>query len=360
VRTITVGKRIISLWLIAVILVSAIGVGALGYYVWKSLTIPLEVKEPIEILGYPSQLSLYPGETEEFNITLQNRASVYYSIALDFHLSNATYQTNYVTFSDDIYIVTLGQQNLTAWVMVEPSAPPLNVSLTIDLKRGVYPSGLVGYWKFNEGSGTVALDSSKNDNYGILHGATWTSGKVRYALKFDGVDDYVEVPILYSSSPSSLTVSAWINSTLSDIGYIVYHGDDGEFLLHNGERIFENGTGGRYPNIASFSGKLADGYWYNVYSAPMTSNVWHHLVGVWIKGVSLKIYVDGVLAGENTAIPNHYLFDPNPPYLPSIGVYSRAMREPETFFDGTIDEVRIYNRALSVEEVEALYANLLP
>lgn len=134
-RDIKIGNHIIPLWLIAIILISGIGAGVLASYVWKTLIIPLEVKEPIEILYYPSELSLFPGETEEFNITVQNHASINYSVILDFYLSNTTYQENYVTFSNEIYVVTSGQQNLPSWLKIESNAPPSNTSLKVELTR---------------------------------------------------------------------------------------------------------------------------------------------------------------------------------------------------------------------------------
>ena len=354
---IQIGGHIIPLWLITTLLISGIG-GISAYYVWKTLTIPFEVKEPLEILSYPSELSLYPGETKEFNVTIENHASVNYSVILDFSLDNTTYQDSYVTFSSEIYTVILGQQNLTAWVMVKANAPSTNASLTIDLRRGVYPFGLVGYWKFDEGSGTTVYDSSVNNNTGTLNGPSWVDGKYGKALSFDGTDDYVSISTLYSSSPDSLTVTAWIKSPFNNAGYIFYHGDNGEFLLHNGERLRDGPVYGRYPDLASFSVKL-HGTWYDVYSPPLTPNTWHYIAGVWIKGISLKLYVDGVLAGENTAIPDYYLIDPGSSYYPSIGVYKRGA-EPDTFFEGLIDEVRVYNRTLSAIEVEAHYTSLPP
>jgi len=357
VVNIQIGEHVIPLWLITTLLISGIG-GISAYYVWKTLTIPFEVKEPLEIMSYPSELSLFPGETKEFNITIHNCASINYSVTLDFQLDNTTYQDNYATFSDEIYTVIPGQQNLTAWVMVELYAPHTNASLTIDFKRGVYLSGLVGYWKLDEGSGTTAYDSSVNNNTGTLNGPSWVDGKYGKALGFDGIDDYVSIPTLYSSSPDSLTVMAWIKSPLNQSGYIFYHGDNGEFLLHNGERLRDGPVSGRYPDLASFSVKI-QGTWYDVYSPPLTPNTWHHLTGVWIKGAFLRIYVDGELAGENTAIPDSYLYDPGSSYNPSIGVYKRGA-EPDTFFEGVIDELMICNRALSAEEVEAHYKSLLP
>jgi hypothetical protein len=54
------------------------------------------------------------------------------------------------------------------------------------------PSGLVGYWNFDQGSGAIAYDSSGFNNQGIIYGASWTTGKVNEALNFDGLNDYVD------------------------------------------------------------------------------------------------------------------------------------------------------------------------
>lgn len=135
-KNIKIGEHIIPLWFIVVLLISVIGVVVFANYFGNRLIIPFEVSEPIEILYYPSELRLFSGETKEFNITVQNYASVNCSVVLDFHLSNTTYQENYVTFSNEIYTVVPGQQNLTAWLVVEPHAPPVDASLTIDLLSG--------------------------------------------------------------------------------------------------------------------------------------------------------------------------------------------------------------------------------
>jgi len=111
--------------------------GILAYRLLTYMNINVEVKESIEILDYyPSQFSLYPGETARFNITMLNHASVNYYVFLDFQLSDANYQNNYVTFSDEMYTVVPGQQNVTAWLMVKPDAPPANFTLMVGVERG--------------------------------------------------------------------------------------------------------------------------------------------------------------------------------------------------------------------------------
>ncbi|UCD24923.1 MAG: LamG domain-containing protein [Gemmatimonadota bacterium] len=208
----------------------------------------------------------------------------------------------------------------------------------------VDPGGMVSYWRLDDGSGTTATDSVGDNDGTLFNGPTWISGQVGGALYFDGLDDYVEIPLLYSTSPSSLSISAWINPSLSDIGCVFYHGDNGEFNIS-----------ATPSSLASFGVKLANGSWYHALSPPMTPGVWHHLVGVWTKGDSLRMYVDGELAGA-TEIPDYNLYDPGSSFLPSIGVYNKV-HEPDAFYSGAIDEVAFYNRALTTEEIQDHYEN---
>ena len=134
-KRIKIGQHAVPLWLIITLVLSGILVAALADYLWTSVTVDLEVEEPLEILHYPDELSLYPGETKEFNVTVMNYASINYAVVLDFSLGNTTYQDNYVTFSDETYTVIPDEQNLTAWLKVEVQAPPIETSLTIDFHR---------------------------------------------------------------------------------------------------------------------------------------------------------------------------------------------------------------------------------
>lgn len=324
-RKIKIGNYFIPLWIIVVLLISGVGVSA--FYVWQTLTVQLQVKEPLEILSYPSQLSLYPGETKEFNVTIENHASVNYSVTLDFHLSNLTYQADYVNFNDTVYTIVPGQQNITAWFSVKSDAPSTSDTLSISFERiesAAFYSGLISYWKFG---GNASI--------------------------FDGINDYINIPSFTLPDLTSLTVTAWINSPLTQIGYIFYNGENGEFVLHNGERPYDGSVSGRYPTLASFSVKLQGSSIWDVYSTPMTSNTLHFLAGVWIKGVSLRIYVDGVLVGENNTIPNENLYNPGSGYIATVGRY--YIPEPN-YFKGSIYEIRIYNRALSNTEIGDLYS----
>lgn len=163
-KSIKFGEHLVPLWLIVTLLVSGIGVAVLTDYVWKTITMPFEVKEPLEVLSYPSELSLYPGETEKFNVTVMNYASRNYTVLLGFSLDNTTYQESYVTFSDETYTVVPDEQSLAAWFKVEEYAPPVNASLTIDFMRISAEGEVLFFDDFNDG---VA------DGWAPQRGYTW-------------------------------------------------------------------------------------------------------------------------------------------------------------------------------------------
>jgi len=120
-----------------ILVFALIGSCLVAFAAYQNLTvrIPVEVKEPIEILSYPPNISLFPGETKQFNVTIMNHASVNYSVSLMFSLDNLEYEANYTNFSDINYIVTTGEQQLTAWLAVIHDAPPANLTLTVELGR---------------------------------------------------------------------------------------------------------------------------------------------------------------------------------------------------------------------------------
>jgi hypothetical protein len=80
--------------------------------------VPVKVKETLEVLGFDSSLSLYPGKTIEFPVTVEKYASLSYnSSSLIFQLNNMAYQNSYVVFSSDIYEDQLGTNTLSAWFL---------------------------------------------------------------------------------------------------------------------------------------------------------------------------------------------------------------------------------------------------
>ena len=216
---------------------------------------------------------------------------------------------------------------------------------------------LLAWWKLNEGAGTVVTDSSGNNDAGTINGANWMNYQGTSSLNFNGVSDYVALPSMDLTDLDSLTVVAWINSDLTQVGYIYCHGDNGVFEISNGH--YPNG---RIPEVdvglARFGVKLYPSGWIDAFSSlPMKPNTWHQIVGVWVKGVSVKIYVDGVLAGEVDNIPSERLEDAGPAFPSSLGIYSQNRWNIDCFFKGQISNAMTYNKALAPQEITALYEN---
>jgi prepilin-type N-terminal cleavage/methylation domain-containing protein len=213
-------------------------------------------------------------------------------------------------------------------------------------------SGLVGYWNFDEGTGTIAYDLSGYGNNGTLvnfsftETSGWTTGKIGKALIFDGADDWVKV----SSTPSldinkNISVFAWVNrSRIVDweriLGkYFWSSGNTGSWELDLGQGylrcIFNvNGTW-IYANAPAGTNN-ATGTWY--------------FVGCVYDGSRLYNYVNGELKATSIASGNITTTT----YPLAIGTTSNGTAIQDVI-QGIADEVRIYNRALSASEIKALY-----
>lgn len=127
--------RIKVLIILAILLAST---GIMGTYAaFQSETVPLEVKEPLELLAYNPNLSLYPGETLPITVPVENHASVSYNASLIFNLNDTGYQDKFVNFSTTVYTVGSGTNNLEAWLYVSSMAPAAQLQLTIGITRDV-------------------------------------------------------------------------------------------------------------------------------------------------------------------------------------------------------------------------------
>jgi hypothetical protein len=209
--------------------------------------------------------------------------------------------------------------------------------------------GLVLSFHFNEGSGTVAYDSSGNGNNGnLVNGPTWVDGKFGKALSFDGVNDYVEANDSIGTF-SYLTIAAWfkLNSLPSSYATIYFNGDgsggnDIHLAIASDGAIFSRADAPSECDISirkSSSGLVSPGNWYHVVVVFDTVND--------VK----KVYLNGTLVQNVT----YTCSIPTANYKDEIGrAYDNSFLN-NWYFNGVIDEVRIYNRALSDVEIQALY-----
>jgi len=195
--------------------------------------------------------------------------------------------------------------------------------------------GLVAHWKFDDGAGTTATDSA-GTNHGTLHGnPTWTSGYDGGALAFDGIDDYVSIAGVPALAGNNVTVEAWVK--MGNIGQrmnpvLMQHhrpptNEGYYFYVYDNRPAFYVVSGGTFVHATS--------------PDPLGADEWHHIAGT-NDGSSIRMYIDGQLkaAGSSTGLTgaDHDAY---------IGYSAVA----PTYYIGSIDDVRVYDRALGEYEL---------
>jgi len=201
----------------------------------------------------------------------------------------------------------------------------------------------VAWYKFNEGVGGTAFNSGSGGS--ALNGAlpsgsapTWTNdGKFGKALSFNGTDESGNYVQLFNtvSIGGQRTIAAWVKTTTTRSLSTVW-GDDKQGILR-----FESGVLKLYANDGSFK---------NVSKSGINDGQWHHIVGVINSGTGIKLYVDGALA-DSTSLGT---LDTTT-YNAKIGANYASSDNPTQFFDGKIDEVKIWNYALTADQVKKEY-----
>lgn len=208
------------------------------------------------------------------------------------------------------------------------------------------PAGMVSYWRLNDATGTTAADVIGGNTGTLTNGPVWTTGKIGNALSFDGVDDYAR----FSDNPditNAATLSMWIYPrTFGNYNAVVGAWD----YSASKRKILMEFVSGQLRFYVSSDGSQMT---YRNAGVAVNLNEWTHISGVYSGEGILDIYVNGVLSNNNlvSTIPSSLY-----PGVVSFGIGAdNFLTSSAEFFDGSIDEVAMYNRALTAGEAAALY-----
>jgi fibronectin type 3 domain-containing protein len=202
------------------------------------------------------------------------------------------------------------------------------------------PTGLVAAYGFDEGSGTTTADRSGNNNTGTLSNATWsTSGKFGNALSFNGTNAWVTVNSSSSVNfTSAMTVEAWVNPSALGNPYrtVVFREQPGNEVYV----LYANETSNPKAPVAEV---YVGGYKDAIGTTTLATGAWTHLAETF-DGSSVRLYVNGTLV-STTAAAGALASSTSPLRIGGNNIWGE-------YFSGLIDEVRVYNRALSAAEIQ--------
>ena len=208
-------------------------------------------------------------------------------------------------------------------------------------------NGLVGYWPFNGN----ANDESGNGNNGTVNGATLTTdrfGNANSAYSFNGTSNYIQVAhnsIFDFETPNSITISSWIKTSMTT-GAVIVQKQSGVGATQNGVSCGILDTNGYLHGVS----KKTNGT-QSLISHPASgfnNNNWHHFVYTFSAGVA-KIYLDGALLNSQTNTGSTIANST------TNLIFGYGLPLNNFYYNGKLDDIGIWNRALSQAEITAMY-----
>jgi uncharacterized protein len=206
----------------------------------------------------------------------------------------------------------------------------------------------VVHYKFDETSGTTAADSSGNGKTATLTAATWAAGKINNAVSMSGSTQYVSMPTGIVSTLNDFSIATWVKLNAVTTWTRIF--DIGTGTTVN---MFLTPTSGTAIRFAITTGGSGSEQRING-TAALPSGTWKH-VAVTLSGSTGVLYVDGVQVGTNTAMTL------KPSSLGNTNLnYIGKSQYGDPYLNGLVDDFRIYDRALSAAEVQALFTGATP
>ncbi|MFO7793458.1 MAG: LamG domain-containing protein [Candidatus Nanohaloarchaea archaeon] len=212
--------------------------------------------------------------------------------------------------------------------------------------------GLVGYWRFDDTSGSTALDYSSIENDGTINGASLEQGIFdTSSLYFSGSDDVTVNGPLAPDGSSEFTVSTWIKSDNTGVDASILGTTTGDSTDSNlGLRYDASGYDGGGSNLIKFGVETDQGSVSGETESDIQSSEWQHVLMRWSSTSAPEVFINGEevsytsdpgsLSG-NLEVPDFYI--------------GKGLKDPDGFWEGNIDEVKFYNRSLTDSEIKQLY-----
>jgi hypothetical protein len=204
---------------------------------------------------------------------------------------------------------------------------------------------LIGHWQLNDGSGTTASDASGNGRNGTLSGCSWVASGLGGALQLDGVDDYVSVPDAAALRlTGDMSIALWFRY---------------DNAVKNWQRLLGKGTSDARnyglwvegeDHRLMFQQQDANGDYCVCTHSTVGAGAWYHAAAT-VSGSDIKLYVNKVLVASGTRSGG-----PVTSTEPLVmGHVDGTAHDWLAFFDGKLDDARLYDHALSQAEVDAIY-----
>ncbi|MEN6301175.1 MAG: LamG-like jellyroll fold domain-containing protein, partial [Armatimonadia bacterium] len=237
------------------------------------------------------------------------------------------------------FAATAGSTATAQSVTVTASASSVSKTALVSVMPAASTTGgLVAAYSFNEGTGATVADASGNGNTGTIRSASWTSGgKFGNALAFNGTNSWVTINDSASLRLSTaMTLEAWVkpSSVSNSWRDVLYKGNDNYYLM-------ATSNSGRAPaagaTIASVTGETFG-------TAALAKSQWAHLAATY-DGTALRLFVNGVQVASQPRSGSMATSN-QPLQIGGDSIFGQ-------FFAGTIDEVRVYNIALTQAQIQA-------
>ena len=208
---------------------------------------------------------------------------------------------------------------------------------------------IIAHWRFDEANDLTAYDSSANGNTAIINDSNgepnWVAGKIGYALEFDGINDSAQAADVPNLNPSQMTIAAWVklDSSPNAVGYDMWvvnkysaTNDKGYALLI--DTYYSKDRVGFYLGNGSSTTLLRS-------SSDIVIGTWYHIAATY-DGSTMKVYIDGEEDNSTSHITGISTFNNH--------LFIGGSNTDSLYFDGIIDEVRIYDSNMTQEQIAEL------